>query len=809
MSKPTQLIKSSIPNAFTIKNANGTDVVMSLQNTSNQLDIRLLDNKFIFKAENENTRLLYSNIDFEVDDIRTNTISNKDHSNIIFIGNVDFTGDIKHNNCNILVLNSDNQIPTSYISDANYLTIYNEQSNVYIRNSLVNINTCNITNDSTITIKNNATNISQKTVKLVDNNNIGTIQIYSQDPYVGIGYNIPVKTNNIQLYVESNIKCNDIIVDDKSFLTFYSNFRYYESNNDITGIKITDDTLYYSNAKIILENDIEHLRTKDDLNFIGSNFVDITDIYCTTNNTYIIADNILYRLIPDNRYKYIDANVENIKSENGVIIYSKINIVYFLYDDEDYPVEEPNYKTGGYYKDNDYHYHYLVNNTQIIKKRKNDNNNIIIIKTITDIIDIIYIIDEDNYYYIDKNHNLYSNNDLIDNNINTFYLGYNGYPYYIDKNHNLYSNNDLIDNNINTFYLGYNGYPYYSSNLIVNSLTSNIYELIDKNLYKDGSLNESNVLKVHHSDRHLVILKDDFKIYTKSFDDSYNGLGKTDNLFLDDNVGLGIICTDTIQIKPSVNIGSSLDTLKNTTPNSLCVENCISIACKPSNDFALRLKGDILIEGGGNIYRTEDKSSTLETSTTPLILDDYVLTTKLDAKVDDIESNISVVLASNLATNTSNINTLLQQYGNIWRRESNIVLVNDTRVIINKSTDDDYNVLGGSKLPALFVGNYSSNIKGIICEDDIAAYSDQSLKTDVSPIKDSLNKVLKLNGVNYRRKDNLDKICMGLIAQNVEKYCPEVVQEHNNIKTVAYANLVALLIEAVKELYDIIKDGKE
>ena len=212
MSKPTQLIKSSIPNAFAIKNTNGTDVFMSLQNRSNQLDIRLLDNQFIFKAENENTQLIYSNIDFDVDDIRTNTISNKDHSNIIFIGNVDFTGEIKHNNCNILVLNSDNTIPTSYINDANYLTIYNEQSNVYIPNSLVNINTCNITNDSTITIKNNATNIHQKTVKLVDNSNIGTIQIYSQDPYVSIGYNIPDKTNNIQLYVESNIKCNDIIV---------------------------------------------------------------------------------------------------------------------------------------------------------------------------------------------------------------------------------------------------------------------------------------------------------------------------------------------------------------------------------------------------------------------------------------------------------------------------------------------------------------------------------------------------------------------------------------------------------------------
>ena len=780
--KPTQLIKSSIPNAFAIKNTNGTDVFMSLQNRSNQLDIRLLDNQFIFKAENENTQLIYSNIDFDVDDIRTNTISNKDHSNIIFNGEVNFTGDIKHNNCNILVLNSDNQIPTSYINDANYLTIYNEQSNVYIPNSLVNINTCNITNDSTITIKNNATNIHQKTVKLVDNSNIGTIQIYSQDPYVSIGYNIPDKTNNIQLYVESNIKCNDIIVDDTSFLTFYNEFKDYESNNNITGINITDDILHYSNnysnAKIILENDIEHLRTKDDLNFIGSNFVDITDIYCTTNNTYIIADNTLYRLIPDNRYKYIDTNVENIKSENGVIIYSKINIIYFLYDDEDFPIEEANYKAGGYYNDNHYHYHYLVNDTQIIKKLKDDNNNDII-KTITNVIDI-YIIDTNVYYYI-KNNNLYNQDD------------------------------NLIHNNINNFYLGYNGD--YSSNIIVNSLTPNTYKLIDKDLYdKDGGiLIESNVLKAHHSNRHLVMLKDDRKIYTKSFDGSYNGLGKTDNLFLDDRNGLGIICTDTIQITPSVNIGSSLNSFNNITPNSLCVENCISIACKPSNDFALRLKGDILIEGGGNIYRTEDKSGIFENTTIPLTLDDYVLKIELDTRVDDITSNISVVLASNLETNTSNIDKLLydtENAINIWTKESNIVLVKDTRVAINPSTDDDDTVLGGSKLPALFVGNYS-NIKGIICEDDIAAYSDQSLKTDVSPIKDSLNKVLKLNGVNYRRKDNLDKICMGVIAQNVEKYCPEVVQEHNNIKTVAYANLVALLIEAVKELYDIIKDGKE
>ena len=46
----TQLVQSKIPNAFAIKNTNGNDVFMSLQNNTNQLDIRLNDNDFIFKA---------------------------------------------------------------------------------------------------------------------------------------------------------------------------------------------------------------------------------------------------------------------------------------------------------------------------------------------------------------------------------------------------------------------------------------------------------------------------------------------------------------------------------------------------------------------------------------------------------------------------------------------------------------------------------------------------------------------------------------------------------------------------------------
>ena len=782
MSEATQLIKSSIPNAFAIENTRGADVFMSLKNSENQLDIRLKNSDFIFSTKKENTKLLYSNIDFAVDEIAVNKIIKNEFSNITIEGDVNIiNGNLTHHNLSVLVLNSDNKIPTSYINDANYLTIQNTQSNIYIPNSVVMINTSNMSNDAAITIKNNATNSEEVTVKLVDSYDRGTIKIYSQDPYVAIGYNSPIKTNNLQLYVESNIKCNDIIVNDNSFIDFYNDYTDYKSNNDMTGVNIKTNKLYYYDNKILLEPDIKHFRTIDDFIFNATSFFNITNILCSANNTYIIAENTLYRLIPDNKYQYIDSDIKNIKSENGIIIYTKLNNVYFIYNDYTINIEN-NYKTGGYF-DN---VKYLANDTQIIKKTKDDDFNTEIILNIPNITDIS-VINVDNIY-------IKQNADIYQYNIPTY-------------------TSNLINTDVSSYYLGFNSSLYYDSNISVSSISSNVYKLMNNNLYTENDiLLESNVLKVHHSDRHIVLLKDDNKIYTKAFDNSYIGLGRSAFSILDNTldkfVGLGIQTKDIMIIKNSVNIGGSLDVFKNEVPNSLCVENCIGIACKPLNDFALRLKGNILIEGG-NIYRTSDMQTLYESNVTPLTLDDYVKYEDFDIRVDGIASNIESILMCNLNVNKNNIDKLIydaENAINLWVKESNIVTVKNTRVSINPSDNDDYSVLGGSKQPALFIGNYSSNIKGLICEDDIAAYSDESLKTDIKPISDALNKVLQLNGVNYRRKDNIDKLCMGVIAQNIETQCPEVVYEHNNIKTVAYQNLVALLIEAVKDLYTIIKD---
>ena len=57
-----------------------------------------------------------------------------------------------------------------------------------------------------------------------------------------------------------------------------------------------------------------------------------------------------------------------------------------------------------------------------------------------------------------------------------------------------------------------------------------------------------------------------------------------------------------------------------------------------------------------------------------------------------------------------------------------------------------------------------------------------------------------MNGVYYDWIDNHNKGSIGVIAQEMEKILPEVVTvDHRGLKTVSYGNIVAVLIEAIKE----------
>ncbi|GGD03482.1 hypothetical protein GTQ45_02005 [Pyruvatibacter mobilis] len=83
---------------------------------------------------------------------------------------------------------------------------------------------------------------------------------------------------------------------------------------------------------------------------------------------------------------------------------------------------------------------------------------------------------------------------------------------------------------------------------------------------------------------------------------------------------------------------------------------------------------------------------------------------------------------------------------------------------------------------------------------DITAYSDRRLKKDVETIPYPLEKLRQLEGVTFRRTDN-GKRGTGLIAQDVAAVAPEAVLENEDgFLSVAYGNLVGLLVEAVKAL---------
>jgi len=97
---------------------------------------------------------------------------------------------------------------------------------------------------------------------------------------------------------------------------------------------------------------------------------------------------------------------------------------------------------------------------------------------------------------------------------------------------------------------------------------------------------------------------------------------------------------------------------------------------------------------------------------------------------------------------------------------------------------------------------------GIWTSGNITAYSDISVKTNLVRIPNALEKVCSINGYTYDRTDYEvdpetgimpDVRQAGVVAQEVEKILPEVVSGKDGNKAVAYGNMVALLIEAIKE----------
>ena len=99
------------------------------------------------------------------------------------------------------------------------------------------------------------------------------------------------------------------------------------------------------------------------------------------------------------------------------------------------------------------------------------------------------------------------------------------------------------------------------------------------------------------------------------------------------------------------------------------------------------------------------------------------------------------------------------------------------------------------------LGNLSAsgnNLAGdFVATGNITAYSDERLKTDIQLIENAVDKVEQLDGVTFTMNGERGT---GVIAQMLEEVLPEAVFDNESgFKSVAYGNVIGLLIEAIKE----------
>jgi len=137
---------------------------------------------------------------------------------------------------------------------------------------------------------------------------------------------------------------------------------------------------------------------------------------------------------------------------------------------------------------------------------------------------------------------------------------------------------------------------------------------------------------------------------------------------------------------------------------------------------------------------------------------------------------------------------------------------NQNILIMKTDTTRTYNILYENNAERLRTVSTGVNITGaLVATGDVTAFSDITLKEDVEVIPNALDKVSQIRGVTFTRKDFEDKSRKsGVIAQEVEKVLPEVVTTtEDGTKTVAYGNLVGLLIESIKELKAEVAELKE
>ena len=152
---------------------------------------------------------------------------------------------------------------------------------------------------------------------------------------------------------------------------------------------------------------------------------------------------------------------------------------------------------------------------------------------------------------------------------------------------------------------------------------------------------------------------------------------------------------------------------------------------------------------------------------------------------------------------------LLAFYGNTTLRTTIIAYSNNT-LFSHPLSSAKWQFENGTGMMGELSGSGTLTVKG-----DVVAYgspSDISLKENIKPISNSLDKVKKLQGVTFdwiQKKDQILDIKedYGFIAQDVKKIVPELVRKNENeLLSMRHQGVIPILVEAIKELEARVKE---
>ena len=125
--------------------------------------------------------------------------------------------------------------------------------------------------------------------------------------------------------------------------------------------------------------------------------------------------------------------------------------------------------------------------------------------------------------------------------------------------------------------------------------------------------------------------------------------------------------------------------------------------------------------------------------------------------------------------------------------------------VASSITSSSLPLTGGTMAGDIAMGGNDISGAGTITAVDFNTTSDITLKNNIQPVSNPLEKINQLSGYTFNWNHN-DKPAVGVMAQEVEKVFPEMVTTGTDgYKRVNYDSLVPVLIEAIKELSSKIK----